>query len=40
LFILSGCVQRFGSRSVNVTTLTCTSFAEHEDRLIALFYFM
>ena len=37
LFILSACSQRFGSRSVKVTTLTCTSFAEQEDCLISLF---
>jgi hypothetical protein len=29
-FILSASFQRFGSRSVLATTLTCISFAEHE----------
>jgi len=30
LFILSASSQRFGSRSVQATTPTCTSFADHE----------
>jgi len=37
LFILSACSHRFGSRSVTATTLTCTSLAQHVDRLISLF---
>jgi len=37
LFILSACSHRFGSRSVKATTLTCTSLAQHVDRLISLF---
>jgi hypothetical protein len=38
LFILSASSQRFGSRSVQATTLTCTSFENHEDWLISLFH--
>jgi hypothetical protein len=31
LFVLSASCQRFSRRSVKATTLTCTSFADHED---------
>jgi hypothetical protein len=31
LFVLSASSQRFGSRSAQATTLTCTSYAEQED---------
>ena len=38
LFVLSACSQRFASRSVKATTLTCTSVAEHEDCPISSFH--
>jgi len=38
LFILSASSQRFVSRSVQATTLNCTSFADHEVWLISLFH--
>jgi hypothetical protein len=31
MIVLSASRQSFGRRSVKATTLTCTSFAEHED---------
>jgi len=38
LFIFGASSQKYGSRSVQATTLTCTSFADHVDWPISLFY--